>query len=215
MGNTSSTQTQSAPSRSRALVLYDDGKAREAVQHIKSDFVDPRSLVSYLRAGDMIQKKGNFILQWLYSHFAIYIGNGEIVHVSSPNRMGQGKTTINREYMEVAFCGELVRKNNHLDNAPAFHYRIQEDRKIVKAARDRVGENWDYNFMTHNCEHFATWCRYGREVSLQSWGIGDVISGKITFMEYFEHSGYSIKEKVTTFFGWVKRKTMGFFDSIG
>ena len=117
--------------------------------------------------------------------------------------------------MEDAFCDGLVRKNNHLDNAPAFRDRIQQPHKIVKAARDKDGEDWDYNFMTHNCEHFATRCRYGREVSLQSWGFGDLSSGKITFDEFLEHSIYSIKEKATTLWGWMKRKTMGFFDAIG
>ena len=213
MGSFVSTQT--APSRSRALVKYDDAKGREAVQHIKSDFVDPRSLVNNLVPGDIIQKKGNFILQWFYSHFAIYIGNGEIVHVITPSNKENGKTAIERQRMEVAFSGELVRKNNHLDNAPAFRNRIQESRRIVKAARDRVGESWDYNFLTHNCEHFSTWCRYGREVSLQSWAIGDVISGKISLSEYVDHSIYGIAEKLSTFWSWLKRKTMGFVDSIG
>jgi hypothetical protein len=213
MGSFLSTQTE--PSRSTALVKYDNAKAREAVQHIKSDFVDPRSLVDNLVPGDMIQKKGNFIHQWFYSHFAIYIGNGEIVHVITPSNKENGKTAISRERMEDAFKGELVRKNNHLDNAPAFRNKIQQPHKIVKAARDRVGEPWDYNFLTYNCEHFATWCRYGREVSLQSWAIGDVISGKISLGEYVDHSIYGIAEKLTTFWSWLKRKTMGFVDSIG
>ena len=216
MGGKSSKQTSSsAPSRSRAMVLYDNRKAREAVQHTKSDFVDPRSLVDHLRPGDMIQKKGNLLYQWFYSHFAIYIGRGEVVHVTSPNNRGQGRAVIRRERMEDVFRGELVRKNNHLDNAPAFRSKIRESHKIVKAARDRVHESWDYNVVTHNCEHFATWCRYGREISLQSWGIGDLYSGKISFTEYFEHSVYSLKEKATTLWGWMKRKTMGIFDSIG
>ena len=113
------------PAQSKEMVSYDKQKAGKAIQHIKSDFADPGNLVGYLVPGDMSQKKGNFIPQWFYSHFAIYIGNGEIVHVSSPNSSGQGKTVISRAKMKEAFCGELVRKNNHLDNAPAFHDNIQ------------------------------------------------------------------------------------------
>ena len=199
-----------------ALVKYDNAKAREAVQHIKSDFVDPRSLVDNLVPGDMIQKKGNFIHQWFYSHFAIYIGKGEIVHVTTPDNKQRGKTVIAREHMEDAFKkGELVRKNNHLDNVRAFRNRIHEPRKIVKAARNRVGESWNYCFFRNNCEHFVTWCRYGRRVSLQSWGIGDVIAGNISLCEFVEHSVYGIIEKATTFWSWLERKTVGCIYSVG
>ena len=214
MGSSSS-KSGGEQAQSKEMVLYDKQRAKEAIQHTNSDFVDPSVLVDYLRPGDMIQKKGNFILQWFYSHFAIYIGNGEIVHVAIPNSSGQGKTVIRRAKMKEAFRGELVRKNNHLDNAPKFCDKIQQPHKIVKAARDRDGEEWDYKLMTHNCEHFATWCRYGREVSLQSWAVGDLMSGKITFWEYFEHSFYSIKEKITTLISWMKRNVASFVAPIG
>ena len=203
------------PIRSRAMVLYDDKKAREAVQHTKSDFVDPRSLVDHLRPGDMIQKKGNLLYQWFYSHFAIYIGRREIVHVTSPNNRGQGQAVIRRERMEDAFRGELVRKNNHLDNAPGFRSKIRESLKIVIAARGRVGESWEYNVVTNNCEHFATLCRYGSKISLQSWGIGDLYTGRISFMDYLELSLRSVNEKRTTLISWVRRKTVEFYNSIG
>ena len=78
MGSSSSKRIAERPAtETNALVLYDKQKAREAVQHIKSDFVDPKVLADCLVPGDMIQKKGNFFLQWFYSHFAIYIGRGE------------------------------------------------------------------------------------------------------------------------------------------
>ena len=211
MGSSHSKAKQQPSERSRALVLYDNSKAREARQHTNSDFVDPRSLVDHLRPGDMIQKKGNYIEQWFYSHFAVFIGNGQIVHVNKPD----GQCFIFRDNMEDAFCGELVRKNNHLDNDPNFRRIIRTPRVIVRAARGRVGERWNYNPFTNNCEHFATWCRYGRSVSLQSFGFMDLSSGKITFSEYIAHSVYRIKEKATTFYSWIKRKTVGFFDAIG
>ena len=194
-----------------ALVQYDTEKANAAIQHTNSDFVDPRFLVNNLVPGDMIQKKGNFIHQWFYSHFAIFIGNGEIVHVT--NNQMFGNCFIAREIMVDVFSGELVRKNNHLDNA--FGYHIQPLHHIVTTARAQVGQPWDYNILTHNCEHFATWCRYGRLVSLQSWGIGDLITGNISVHEYVAHSVHSIKEKAYTLWSWVQRKTMGFFYPIG
>jgi hypothetical protein len=80
-----------------ALVQYDTQKANAAIQHTNSDFVDPRFLANTLLPGDMIQKKGNFIPQWFYSHFAIFIGNGEIVHVT--NNQMFGNCFIAREIM--------------------------------------------------------------------------------------------------------------------
>lgn len=195
------------------MVLYDSRKAKEAVEHIRSDFVDPRSLVDSLRPGDMIQVKGKFIYQWFYSHFAIYIGNGEIVHVQN-SETSYRKCDVVRARMVDELRGKLVRKNNHLDNADGFRDKIQSPRQIVKTARDWVGKYWNYNFYTNNCEHFVTTCRYGRPISLQSSGIGDLISGKITGREFVDHSVYSIKEKASTLLGWVKRKARGLWDGI-
>ena len=197
-----------------ALVAYDNKKARESVQHIRSDFVDPRSLLRHLLPGDMIQVKGNYIYQWFYSHFAIFIGNGEIVHVDSSDNPLK-KCDVVRISMVDAFKGKLVRKNNHLDNADNFRDRIRPTREIVRTARDWVGKNWDYNFYTNNCEHFVTLCRYGRPISLQSSGIGDLVSRKITFKEFVDHSVYSIKEKASTLSSWIKRKARGLWDGIG
>ena len=213
MGNLFSTNEQqrpAAPSRESVLMRYDRKKAREAVQHTKSDFVDPRCLVDNLRPGDMIQVKGNFIIQWFYSHFAVFIGKGEIVHVASSNNWIREKTVIVRARMVDEFDGKLVRKNNHLDNSLVS----QPKRQIVLTARSKVGQSWNYNLFTHNCEHFATWCRYGREISLQSFGIGDVVAGRVSFREYVSYSIQSKMEKAETFINWVKRKTLGFICSI-
>ena len=180
----------------------------------------------------MIQKKGNDFYQWFYSHFAIYIGNGEIVHLqspsSSPRRGIDTKCAVTREKMVDAFRNDLVRKNNHLDNMESFRRLIRSPREIVKTAREIVKtareivktarewliKYWDYNFFTNNCEHFATVCRYGRPVSLQSFGIGDLATGKISYKEYWGHSVYSIKEKVSTLTSWASRKLRGVFDGI-
>ena len=55
--------------------------------------------------------------------------------------------------------------------------RVQD---IISTAKQHVGKNWDYNFFTNNCEHFASMCRYGKKISLQSLGITDIKSGSIT-----------------------------------
>ena len=37
---------------------------------------------------------------------------------------------------------------------------------IVKRALESIGRK-GYNLIWKNCEHFATWCRYGKEISKQ------------------------------------------------
>ena len=164
----------------------------------------------------MVQVKGNFIWQWFYSHFAIYIGNGEIVHADTADKRSRfrSKCAIVRVNMVDALNGKLVRKNNHLDNSDGFRDMIQSPRQIVKTARDWVGQFWDYNFYTNNCEHFVTLCRYGRSISLQSLGIADMVSGKVTVGEFVDCSVKSIKEKAGTLCSWIQRKARGLWDGI-
>ena len=38
--------------------------------------------------------------------------------------------------------------------------------EIVKRAKSNLGEQ-GYNILLKNCEHFVTWCRYGKEISQQ------------------------------------------------
>lgn len=104
--------------------------------------------------------------------------------------------------MLEAFRGKNVRKNNHMDEFwPAKRWQ-----DIVRTARDRVGTPWDYSIMGKNCEHFASLCRYGREISLQSLGLYDVMSGAVSVNEYVRCCGKAVREKCNTFCSWIKRK---------
>ena len=198
----------SRPNRSRGLVLYDEEKASKARTHTKTDFVDPRSLVDKLVPGDLVQKKGQWVHQWFYSHFAVYYGNGYIIHVTKSN----GEIEIVRELMTTAFEGSLVRKNNLLDNTRNFHAR--SPRTIARIAREMIGTPWDYNFFTSNCEHFAALCRYGRKVSLQSSGFADILAGHITWSEFLDNFVQSVKEKFGTLVSWINRTFRGIFDKL-
>ncbi|PAV77048.1 hypothetical protein WR25_06595 [Diploscapter pachys] len=39
--------------------------------------------------------------------------------------------------------------------------------EIVRRAKSKLG-HYEYNTLTSNCEHFATWCRYNKFLSMQS-----------------------------------------------
>ncbi|XP_041461664.1 phospholipase A and acyltransferase 2-like [Lytechinus variegatus] len=211
MGSSSSKSSRSSgPSYSTDVVLYDQAAARQARYHSKSDFTSATALKDHLNPGDLIQQKGDTIKEWFYSHWAVYIGNGEIVHVTGVDG-SSSKADIIRENMILAFWDKNVRKNNHMDDS----FLPRGTREIVQTARRKVGTPWRYNLIFKNCEHFASLCRYGREISLQSFGLSDVKSGNITFKEYLWYHGKALKEKCSTFCSWIKRKVSRFLPAIG
>lgn len=53
--------------------------------------------------------------------------------------------------------------NNFLDD----EYEPRERHIIVKEACQMVGQELLYSVYTYNCEHFATWLRYGKAESRQ------------------------------------------------
>ena len=163
MGNSSSSSSSSSsPSRdtrSTELQIYDRNAAANAHRHDKSDFTSASDLIPKLNPGDMVQVKGTNVYQWFYSHFAAYIGNGQIIHVTGSDRH---KGEVQRHDMLQEFAGKDVRKNNHMDGT----FEPRRVREIIHTARQHVGRNWDYNFFTNNCEHFASMCRYGKKISL-------------------------------------------------
>lgn len=205
MGSTFSSSSSSSPSsrdtRSTQLRRYDRNAAAIAHRHDKSDFTSASDLMPKLNPGDMVQVKGIYFHEWFYSHFAVYIGNGEIIHVTDGDTF---KGEVKREDMLKKFAGKDVRKNNHMDGT----FEPRRVHNIIFTARRHVGQNWNYNILTNNCEHFASMCRYGRKISLQSLGIADIKNGNISIAEYIEFHVKAVKERCGTFFSWIKRKTV-------
>lgn len=113
--------------------------------------------------GDMIE-----IDRYFYKHWAIYVGDGCVVHVTTT---GSGSFSNNNHTVAKVKCEPLkdvVRNNdytvnNYLDNK----YRPRPIDEIVNSAKQKIGENWHYNVLMSNCEHFATTVRYGCSHSKQ------------------------------------------------
>ena len=104
----------------------------------------------------------------LYSHWGIYIGQREIVHVSSSGTDGVPccktscktgeKAVILRANIDSCAAGKKFRPSNYLDGT--HKPRSVED--IVSFALQRAKlQKWDYNIVRSNCEQFAILCRYG------------------------------------------------------
>ncbi|KAK3583606.1 hypothetical protein CHS0354_039428 [Potamilus streckersoni] len=128
-----------------------------------------------LEKGDMIQ-----FPRGLYSHWAVYIGNDEVVHLAG-DLNATSKENSNSSYIfsisgvnfdkasvkidnffEVA-GNSKARKNNDKDQ----HAEPSDKETIVERALSKRGEI-GYNVLWNNCEYFASWCRYGNGWSEQT-----------------------------------------------
>jgi hypothetical protein len=95
-----------------------------------------------------------------YSHFVVYIGNGYVVHVSGNGKKSNGSKIKKELLYEVAGL-DLCRINNRETAAKLKDLTSYSTAEIVRRAEARVGDDWSYDVLTWNCEHFSTLIRYG------------------------------------------------------
>ncbi|XP_036933082.1 phospholipase A and acyltransferase 4-like [Acanthopagrus latus] len=121
--------------------------------------------------GDLIK-----ILRGGYQHWAVYVGDGDIVHVTLPpgadvQRAASNtlmsvpteKAMVRREKLKEVVGNNKWRINNSLDKK----YKPRSPDIIVEEALRQVGEMMEYSVTSKNCEHFATNLRYGQAESRQ------------------------------------------------
>ncbi|XP_035698728.1 lecithin retinol acyltransferase-like [Branchiostoma floridae] len=93
------------------------------------------------------------------SHWAAYVGRGRVIHFTGENKMS-AKIQEDRFWDVVGDSVAII--NNYLDGEKDVPPR----EKIVENARSKLGTT-GYDAARNNCEHFATWCRYGVKWSQQ------------------------------------------------
>jgi hypothetical protein len=100
-------------------------------------------------------------MEGVYEHHGIDCGDGTVIHYYK----GGEVPTIARTSFEV-----FARGNPVFVKPYAVSYVPDV---VVERAESRLGEQ-QYNLLTNNCEHFATWCKVGRSESRQlvDYGIG-------------------------------------------
>ncbi|XP_046563919.1 uncharacterized protein LOC124272761, partial [Haliotis rubra] len=91
----------------------------------------------------------------LFCHFAIYTGDGMVIH-----------RTKDKEVVGEKLSDVIQQCSFYIDNRRDKEMRPKSKSRIVKNARSRLGEK-DYEPFTNNCDHFATWCRYGKAGGIQ------------------------------------------------
>ncbi|XP_062579293.1 phospholipase A and acyltransferase 1-like [Saccostrea cucullata] len=134
-----------------------------------------RQVINRARKGDLLEFPRGF-----YSHWAVYIGNEEVVHLAGIDNDGiNGNSNPSHVF---SICGKTYKKavvkmenfwtvvgdseakiNNNKDRKCSPH----PAHKIVQEALKKLGEI-GYNVLWKNCEHFAAYCRYGVNWSEQA-----------------------------------------------
>lgn len=119
--------------------------------------------------GDLIE-----IFRGAYQHWAVYIGNGLVVHLAPPSEIaGSGANSMMSVLAEKAIVKEeelwdVVETNQWIiNNSLDEKYTPRPVEAIVRDARRCVGQELPYCVFRGNCEHFVNELRYGKAESRQ------------------------------------------------
>uniref|UniRef100_A0A8C9UP01 LRAT domain-containing protein n=1 Tax=Spermophilus dauricus TaxID=99837 RepID=A0A8C9UP01_SPEDA len=129
------------------------------------------------KPGDLIE-----IFRFGYEHWAIYVGNGYVVHPAPTPEAARGgvsgfssvvgnRAIVKKELLSMVAGRDKYRVNNKNDKK----YNPLPPNKIVQQAEKMVGKEVPYSLTSDNCEHFVTKLRHG--VSLSGQVAGRVSSG--------------------------------------
>lgn len=154
-----------------------------------------RAVIKKAKEGDLLEFK-----RILYSHWAVYMGNEEVVHLAGVENGGQSSSVNPSHSFTISgkiFSKAMVKKDSVWNVAQGSKVKINNDKdkklkprnakEIVTEASSKIGEI-GYNMLWKNCEHFTSYCRYGVNWSKQAdnamLALGAVVVGGIV-EEYF------------------------------
>ncbi|XP_054840689.1 phospholipase A and acyltransferase 3-like [Eublepharis macularius] len=126
------------------------------------------SCVAYLsqvdpKPGDLIEISRTF-----YQHWAIYIGNGNVIHLAPESEVAGAyvsclwsvvtdKAVVKKDPLWKVVGEDKYQINNKYDR----RYTALPEHEIIFRAKAEVGRVMDYSVFSQNCEHFVTGLRYG------------------------------------------------------
>lgn len=149
----------------------------------REDFFEPGDVIGVVR-----KKALN-----MYEHYAVYIGDGRVIHYSGNGTDYDGHVCVREASIEkflrdddnyfvlyfdrtygaprkiqvrTSFNLNDVNMDNGLIIPQGKKRLIYSPEETVKRAESRLGED-KYNLVLNNCEHFAIWCKTGVSESYQ------------------------------------------------
>ena len=102
---------------------------------------------------DHLYRSGAGVAGVAYTHHAIYIGDGKVIHYAGEVGDINVRLTTFEEFAE----GHTVYRYSETESALNYSREV-----AVRRAKSRLGES-DYNLAINNCENFVRWCRAGGE----------------------------------------------------
>ncbi|XP_030249695.1 phospholipase A and acyltransferase 3-like isoform X2 [Sparus aurata] len=123
-----------------------------------------------------------------YSHYAVYVGPESGVNVSQGDNGIFHRTALKEKRYTCEF-GKLNKtrgksndkKRNYLDNDKEYPAENRTPVKIRERIEEKNEECRKYKVFTNNCEHLATYVRYGIGRSLQKGRIAQIFLRPIDF----------------------------------
>ncbi|XP_044934057.1 protein LRATD2 [Mustela putorius furo] len=104
----------------------------------------PENLLNKCRPGDLVE----FVSQAQYPHWAVYVGNFQVVHLH--------RLEVSNSFLTDASQGRRGRVVNDL-----YRYKPLSPGAVVRNALAHVGAK-ERELSWRNSESFAAWCRYGK-----------------------------------------------------
>ncbi|MGL5831719.1 MAG: lecithin retinol acyltransferase family protein [Waterburya sp.] len=105
--------------------------------------------------GDCIYVYRNFgQLQGVYKHYGIDCGDGTVIHYRKPQEIIERTSLATFSRGNPIYVAEYSEGFGYIPDV------------VVERAKSRLGEN-NYNLLSNNCEHFASWCKTGISDSKQ------------------------------------------------
>lgn len=104
----------------------------------------PENLLNKCSPGDLVE----FVSQAQYPHWAVYVGNFQVVHLH--------RLEVSNSFLTDASQGRRGRVVNDL-----YRYKPLSPSAVVRNALAHVGAK-ERELSWRNSESFAAWCRYGK-----------------------------------------------------
>ncbi|CAK6965380.1 phospholipase A and acyltransferase 4-like [Scomber scombrus] len=133
--------------------------------------ISKSKVVQNLKPGDLIE-----IFRDNFQHWAVYVGNGYVVELVVMEITSSGVSSavsggvagaVRKIKLQDVVNRDKWQKNNAKHPRNDNTLKPRPEQEIVNEALSYVGKDMNYTVATWNCEHFATWCRYGTGLSLQ------------------------------------------------
>ena len=95
----------------------------------------------------------------LYFHYAVYVGNGRIIHYASDTGdWGEHIYIHEAPLKEFTHDDPIIKICTYPEDSTLPGYHLYSAEETVERARSRLGEE-KYDLFFNNCEHFAVWCK--------------------------------------------------------